>query len=201
LLSGQVKSWPIRIIALNHFACRSYTYRSLFGLLSTATNQKSRMIRIAVIASLIVAIMLQPFVVVGLCDAVSTCGDQSASALMCAGCGCCEVSQSSERCCCCGSSDSSSAGHASEEDDGEPASLSVKHNTAFSTCLCGKNHQQLPPQTGQTNRVPAVSLPILSLESYQWTADQHQQHGLYDELCSTARPFHFAQQFLSVWLI
>jgi hypothetical protein len=159
------------------------------------------MIRIAVIASLIVAIMLQPFVVVGLADVVSACGNQPGSAFDCAGCGCCEVSHPGERCCCCGSSDSSSAEQASEGDDGEETALSVKHSTALSICLCGKRHQQLPPRTGQTNRVPAVSLPILSLESYQWTADQQQQCGLFEEPCSTARPCHFAQQFLSVWLI
>ena len=139
-------------------------------LLSAGVNEKSRMIRIAVNLLLILAMLLQPLAVVGFAGVASACDAQKSGLAICAGCGCCDVSQANGRCCCC-----QDAGAETVDPLNGPcadqAVLPVKQASSMVACLCGKRHQPLLNRCGSTTNFKLGVWTIQSLESYRCRDD------------------------------
>ncbi len=157
------------------------------------------MIRIAVNLLLILAMLLQPLAVVGFTATAPACGAQGSVPAMCAGCGCCQASQANRQCCCCGKAGSHTADRA-DGHDGE-AVLPAKQFSSLSLCLCGKRHQSLPNRSAPTKNFELSDSVVQSLESFCCYDDSVHRRHLSVALFGIARAPHYAQQYLSVWLI
>ncbi|TWU50655.1 hypothetical protein Poly51_39480 [Rubripirellula tenax] len=159
-----------------------------------------RTIRIAVTLCLIIATMIQPMSASG-----GTCADQeSEQKLMCQGCGCCEVAQSSEKCSCCSHAASDSVPRCeAPQESGEPAivSVSTEEKTAISDCTCGLTVPPMNRANPRDQLVRELTLRLAALEFVVLEDDNPLAAAPRAIDARSGSRADFSQRILCVWRI
>ncbi|TWU46768.1 hypothetical protein Poly59_57410 [Rubripirellula reticaptiva] len=161
-----------------------------------------RTIRTAVTLCLIVATMIQPMSALAF---GGNCADQGCEQnLMCQGCGCCEVAESSVKCCCCGHSEKEFAPACEEPRESVElpfAAVSRAPETAIGHCTCGLT---VPPMNRTNPRDQLVRELTLRLASLVFVVleDAHPLPAAPRVIDTTpGSRADFSQRMLCVWRI
>lgn len=167
-----------------------------WGIFRSRAFMLRRTTRIAVTASLFIAMMIQPVSVFAL---PSRCNSSSIEQeLTCQGCGCCSVEQAGERCCCCSHDVDTDA----SDDSAKPEAItSFTTAQSPSVCHCGVSSPPMIPTDHRSQVLRDLTLRTLLIHWIELIdhAPPLSLALLVDETLGSRADF--AQRILCVWRI